>query len=118
MNSISLPPTEELMFSNLVNLSSTIIKDTFGHTGGKLGEIPNQRREKVARETINFLLKKMSRYHHHHHVTPLLCHHATPLLPMDHYLYHITCHRSPLHGSTPSSCYPSTLHVDNNLLFM
>ena len=46
------------MFNNLVNLSSTIIKDNFGHIIGKLGELPNQRRETVSREMINFLLEK------------------------------------------------------------
>ena len=106
------------MFINLVNIYSKIFKDTFAHIGGKLGDIPNQRRETVAREMINFLLKNMSRYHHHHHVNPLLCHHATPLLPMDHYLYHVICHPSPLHGSTPSLFQPYLLHVDHHLLFM
>ena len=46
------------MFINLVNIYSKIFKDTFAHIGGKLGDIPNQRRETVAREMINFLLKK------------------------------------------------------------
>ena len=102
MNSLSLSPTKELMFINIVNLSSTITKDTFAHIGGKLDELPIQRRETVERYMIRFLLKNLSRYHHHHHrVTPLLCHHATHLLPMDHHLYHVTCHPSPLHGSTP-----------------
>ena len=89
------------MFRNLVNLYSTTIKDAFGHVRGNIGELPNQIRETVARQIINFLLKNLSRYHHHHHVTPLLCRHATHILPMDHYLYHVTYHPSPLHGSTP-----------------
>ena len=37
------------MFINLVNLYSNTLKDAFSHTGGKIGELPNQRREKVAR---------------------------------------------------------------------
>ena len=106
------------MFINLINLSSTIIKDAFAHIRGKLDKLPNQRRETVAREMISFLLKKLSRYHHHHYVNPLLCHHATPLLPTKHHLYHVTCHPSPLNGSTPSSCHPSPLYVDHHLLFM
>ena len=72
------------MFNNLINLYSTIIKDAFGHVGGKIGRLPNHRRETVAREMINFLLKKLSRYHHHHHVTPIICHHATPFLNIYH----------------------------------
>ena len=32
-----------------------ILKDAFSHIRGELGEIPNKRREKVAREIIQFL---------------------------------------------------------------
>ena len=46
------------MLINLINLSSTITKDDFAHIEGKLGEIPNQRREIVAIKMIHFLLKK------------------------------------------------------------
>ena len=118
MNSLLSSPTEELMFINLVNFSLTIIKDPYGHIRGKIGGIHNQRRETVAREIINFLLKHLIRYHHHHHVTNLLCHHSTHLLPMDHYMYHVTCKPYHLHLSTPSSCNPSPLHVYQHLLFM
>ena len=61
-----------------------IIKEAFAHIVGKLGEITNQRRETVARDMINFLLKNLIRYHHHHRVTPLVCNFSTPVLPMDH----------------------------------
>ena len=91
------------MFIKLVNLSPEIIKDAFSHIGGKLGELPNQRRETVSREMIRFLLKNMSRYCHHHHIlNPLLCNHAKPILNMNHHLYYVTCHPSSMHGSTPS----------------
>ena len=46
------------MLTNLVNISSTIIKDAFAHIGGRLGELTNQRRETVAREMIRFLLSR------------------------------------------------------------
>ena len=46
------------MSINLVNLSSTIFKDAFAHIGSNLGELTNQIRETVAREMIDFLLKK------------------------------------------------------------
>ena len=119
MNILSLSPTKESVFINLINLSSKITKDAFAHIRGKLGELPNPRREKVAIEMIRLLLKNLSRYHHHHrNITPLPCHHAIPLLPINHHLYYVTCHSSTLHVSTPSSSYPSTLHVDNYLLFM
>ena len=61
---------------------------------------------------------KMSMYNHCNRVTPLLCRHATPLLPIDHHLYHITCHPSPLNISTPSSCHPSPIYLYHHLLFM
>ena len=119
MNSLSLSPTKELLFINLINLSSTITKDTFAHIRGKLGGLPNQRRETVDIEMIRFMLKNLSRYHHHHHnITPLPCHHSIPLLPMNQHLYHVTYHSSTMHGSIPSSSYPSPLYVDNYLLFM
>ena len=43
---------------NLVNLYSTIIKYAFVHIIGKLDELPNHRRETVAREMINLFLEK------------------------------------------------------------
>ena len=90
------------MFINLINFSSTIIEDAFSNIEGKLGELSKKRSVKVAREMIPFFMKNMSRYHHHHHhyITPLLCHYATPLLPMYHHLYHITCNPYPLNRST------------------
>ena len=116
MNSLLLSYNKESMLNNLVKLFLTFIKDAFSHIGGKLGEIPNQIRGTVSRHIIRFLLKNLSsHHHHHHHVTPLLCHHATPLLPMDHHLYHIICHPSSMHGSTLSSYYPSPLYVDHIL---
>ena len=45
------------MFINLVNLSSTIIKDVFAKIIGNLGELPNQIMETVSREMIRFLIK-------------------------------------------------------------
>ena len=118
MKIISSSLIEESMSINLVNLSSTINTDAFAYIVDKLGELPNQRRGKVARDMIHFLMKNMNRYHNHHHVTPLIYHNSTPLLPMDHHIYHVTCHPSPLHRSTLSSCHPSTLNVDHHLLFM
>ena len=58
MNSLLLSPTEESLFINLVNLSSNTIQDAFSHIIGKLGEIPNLKREAVSREMIYFLLSR------------------------------------------------------------
>ena len=58
MNSLSLYPTKESMFINLVNLSLAIIKDAFLHMGGNLGELPNQIRETVSIDMIRFLQEK------------------------------------------------------------
>ena len=55
MNSLPSPPSEESMFTNLVNLSSNTLKDAFSHIGGKIVENLNQIRETVAREIIRFL---------------------------------------------------------------
>ena len=89
------------MLINLINFSSKIVKDAFSHIESKLGELSNKRRETVAREMIPFFMKNMSRYRHHHHYIPsLLCHYTTPILPMYHYLYHITCNLYSLHIST------------------
>ena len=57
MNSLLSSSAKELMFIKLVNLSSKIIKDAFGHIRGKLGELPNQIREKVARYMISLFLE-------------------------------------------------------------
>ena len=49
--------------------------------------------------------QELIRYHHHNqHVTPLLWHHANPLLTMDHHLYHVTSQPYSMHRSYPSSC--------------
>ena len=58
MNSLSSSPTEDSMFINLVNLSSTIFRYAFAHIRGKLGEVTNQIRETISREMIIFLLEK------------------------------------------------------------
>ena len=58
MNGLFLYPNEESIFSNIVNLYSTITNDAFGHIGGKLSELPNNIRETVARGMISFLLEK------------------------------------------------------------
>ena len=63
--------------------------------------------------------QELSGYHHHHNnLTPLLCNHATPLLTMDHHLYNLTFHPSPLHGSPPPSCQTSPIYVDHYFPFM
>ena len=43
------------MFTNLFNISSNTLKENFSHIKGKLGELPNQRRETVAIDIIRFL---------------------------------------------------------------
>ena len=58
MNSILLSPTEASMFINFVNLSSNTIKDSFSDIRGKIGELPNHRRETVAIDIIHFLLSR------------------------------------------------------------
>ena len=42
-------PIKDSMVINHVTLSSKNTKDAFAHIIGKLGELPNQRRERVAR---------------------------------------------------------------------
>ena len=58
MKSLLLSPTKEIVLINLVNPSSTTIKDAFSHIGSKLNELPNQIRETVSREMISFLLSR------------------------------------------------------------
>ena len=58
MNSLLSSLTKESMFIKLVDLSLTIIKDAFANIGGNIGEIPNHRRETVAREMISLFMKK------------------------------------------------------------
>ena len=55
MNSLSLSTTDEERFIRLIQKSSNNIKDTFVHIGGKLSELPNQRRDTVSREMIQFM---------------------------------------------------------------
>ena len=56
MNSLLSSPTEESILINQVNLSSNTPKEYFSHIRGKLGELPNQRRETLSRDIIRFLL--------------------------------------------------------------
>ena len=49
MNGLYLSTTDEDRFIQLIQKSSNTIKDTFVHIGGKLAELPNQRRDTVAR---------------------------------------------------------------------
>ena len=55
MNSLSLSNTYEDRFIQIIQQSSNTIKDTFVHIGGKLAELPNQRRDTVAREMIRIM---------------------------------------------------------------
>ena len=52
MNSLSLSNTDEYRFIQIIQQSYNIIKDAFVHIGGKLVELPNQRRDIVSREMI------------------------------------------------------------------
>ena len=52
MNSLSLYTTYEYRLIQLIQQPSNTIKDAFLHIGGKLAELPNQRRDTVAREMI------------------------------------------------------------------
>ena len=56
MNSLASSPTKESMLIKIVNLSLNTLKYAFAHIRGKIGELPNQRRETVSREIICFLL--------------------------------------------------------------
>ena len=55
MNSLSSSTTDEYRFIQLIQQSSNTIKDAFVHIGGKLAELPNQRRDTVAREMIRIM---------------------------------------------------------------
>ena len=55
MDSLSLSNTNEESFIQLIQQSSNTIKDAFAHIGGKLAELPNQRRDTVAREMIRIM---------------------------------------------------------------
>ena len=55
MNSLSSSTTDEDRFIQLIQQSSNTIKDSFVCIGGKLAELPNQRRDTVAREMIRIM---------------------------------------------------------------
>ena len=52
MNSLSSSTTDEDRLIQLLQQSPNTIKDASVHIGGKLAELPNQRRDTVAREII------------------------------------------------------------------
>ena len=52
MNSLSSSTTDEDRLIQLLRQSPNTIKDAFVHIGGKLAELPNTRRDTVAREMI------------------------------------------------------------------
>ena len=52
MNSILLAPSEESILIKIFNLSPNTLKYYFSKIIGKLGDLPNQIRETVAREII------------------------------------------------------------------
>ena len=55
MNSMSSSTTDEDRFIKLIQKSSNTTKDAFVHIGVKLAELPNQRRDTVAREMIRIM---------------------------------------------------------------
>ena len=55
MNILSSSTTDGDRFIQLIQQSPNTIKDTFVHIGGKLAELPNQRRDTVAREIIRIM---------------------------------------------------------------
>ena len=55
MNSMYSSTTDEDRLIQLLQQSPNTIKDAFVHIGGKLAELPNQRRDTVAREMIRIL---------------------------------------------------------------
>ena len=55
MYSLLLSTYKESMFIKLVNLSLNTLNDAFAHPGCNIGDLPNQRRETVAREIIKRL---------------------------------------------------------------
>ena len=55
MNSLSLSTTDEYSLIQLIQKPSNTIKDAFAHIGGKLAELPNQRRDTVARAMIQIM---------------------------------------------------------------
>ena len=52
MNSLSSSTTDEESLIQLIKQPSITINDAFVHIGGKLAELPNQRKDTVAREMI------------------------------------------------------------------
>ena len=55
MNSLSLSNTDEYRFIQIIQQLYNIIKDAFVHIGGKLAELPNQRKGPVSREMIRIM---------------------------------------------------------------
>ena len=55
MISLSLSTTDEDRLIQLLQQSPNTIKDAFVHIGGKLAELPNQRRDTVAIEMIRIM---------------------------------------------------------------
>ena len=55
IKSLSLSTTNEDRLIKLIQQSSNTIKDDFVHIGGKLAELPNQRRDTVAIEMIRIM---------------------------------------------------------------
>ena len=55
MNILSLSTTDEYRLIQLIQQPSNTIKDAFVHIGGRLAELPNQRRDTVAREMIRIM---------------------------------------------------------------
>ena len=54
-DSLSSSTTDADRFIQLIQQSSNTIKDDFVNIGGKLAELPNQRRDTVAREMIRIM---------------------------------------------------------------
>ena len=55
MSSLYSSTTDEDRLIQLIQQTSNTIKDAFVHIGGKLAELPNQRRDTVAREIIRIM---------------------------------------------------------------
>ena len=89
-NSLSSSTIDEERLIQLTKQSSNTIKDNFVHIGGKLDELPNQRRDTVARE-MNQIMKRQDT------IIMSPCH-PYPSPPFSSY------HPSP--SSTSSSCQP------------
>ena len=55
INSISSSTTNEERLIQLIQKSSNTVNDAFVHIGGKLAELPNQRRDTVSIEIIQIM---------------------------------------------------------------